>query len=83
MSTLTPDRLTAVDLTALPNENMSALRREAIRRRISMADLVAEMIQEVSASLVASQSPQVTAYDIIHSASRANRGVSPQAEPTN
>ena len=75
MSTLTPDRLTAVDLTALPNENMSALRREAIRRRISMADLVAQMIQEVSASLVASQSPQVTAYDIIHAASQANRGV--------
>ena len=68
MSTLTPDRLTAVDLTALPNEHMSALRREAIRRGISMADLVASLINDASARLVAPK--QVTSQDIIREAAK-------------
>jgi hypothetical protein len=66
-STLTPDRLTAVDLTALPNENMAELRREAIRRGISMADLVAALIADASARLVANRpSAGPTVADIIH-----------------
>lgn len=54
MTTLAPDRLTAVDLTALPNESMAALRREAIRRGISLSELVATLIHDASARLVAS-----------------------------
>ena len=61
--TLAPDRLTAVDLTALPVDNMAALRREAIRRGISLADLVANLINEASARLVASAGSQVPATD--------------------
>jgi hypothetical protein len=53
-ATLTPDRLTAVDLTALPNDHMAALRREAIRRGISLAQLVADTVAEKSRQLVES-----------------------------
>lgn len=62
-TTLAPDRLTAVDLTALPADNMAALRREAIRRGISLADLVADLINKASARLVASAGSQVPATD--------------------
>lgn len=60
MKTLTPDRLTAVDLTELPNESMAALRREAIRRGISLSELVATLIHDASTRLVASVSQNST-----------------------
>jgi hypothetical protein len=82
-ATLTPDRLTAVDLTALPNDNMAALRREAIRRGISLADLVAELVNEASERLVGPQSHHVTSTDIIRGAAAANRGEYPVIDTEN
>jgi hypothetical protein len=72
-ATLTPDRLTAVDLTDLPTDNMAALRREAIRRGISLSELVANLVNDASQRLVSSQSHHVTATDIICGAVAANR----------
>jgi hypothetical protein len=62
MSTITPDRLTAVDLTALPNDHMAALRREAIRRGVSLAELVAGFVNEASTRLVTSQAPVTASH---------------------
>lgn len=72
-ATLTPDRLTAVDLTELPTQHMAALRREAIRRGVSLSELVATMVHEASQRLVSSQSHHVTATDIITATVAANR----------
>lgn len=82
-ATLTPDRLTAVDLTDLPNANMSALRREAIRRGISMAQLVADEMHDLSRRLVASQRTDAPpkATDIIRAATEAQPGHHPLPTP--
>lgn len=51
-----PDRLTAVDLNGLPEAHRSALRREAIRRGISLADLVAELVHGATDRLLSPRS---------------------------
>lgn len=51
MSTIThpkPDRLTAIDLSNLSDDQMSALRQEAMQRGISMSELLTQLILEVT-----------------------------------
>lgn len=75
-ATLTPDRLTAVDLTDLPNANMAAIRREAIRRGISIGQLVKETMHGMSQRLVDAADPDKapTTPDIIRAATAAAGG---------
>lgn len=46
------DRLSAVDLRGLTEEQLTALRQEAIHRRISMPELLGQLVDEVSRRFV-------------------------------
>lgn len=54
----TQDRLSAVDLRGLSDEQMSALREEAIRRGVAFSELLGQLVNEVSDRLL---SPRPTA----------------------
>ncbi len=81
-ATLAPDRLTAVDLTDPPNDNMAALRREAIRRGISLSELVAAEVHDLSDRLVhrpPAPAPPTTT-DIIRRAAAGHHAVEPEGK---
>lgn len=46
------DRLSAVDLRELSEAQMTALKREAIRRRISFPELLGQLADEVSTEMI-------------------------------
>ena len=48
IATPKPDRLTAIDLSHLTDEQMQALRQEAMQRGVSMSELIAQLIMEVT-----------------------------------
>lgn len=48
INTIKPDRITAIDLTSLSDEEMTALRQEAMKRGISMSELLTEFVIEVT-----------------------------------
>lgn len=48
----TLDRLSAVDLRGLTEDELSALRREAIRRGVSFPELLGQLVTEVSKRLL-------------------------------
>ena len=57
----TPNRLLAVDLRSLPEEKMTALRQEAIRRGISIDELLADLIDRASKRLLDRHQPKEAA----------------------
>lgn len=46
------DRLSAVDLRELSDDQLAALRAEAMRRGVSMPDLLGQLVDEVSKRLL-------------------------------
>lgn len=52
MNVLTPDRLTAVDLTDFPEDLLAVIRREAIRRGITISEVATSMVREASERLI-------------------------------
>lgn len=46
--TLKADRLTALDLSTLSEEEFAALRREAMQRGLAMSELLKELILEIT-----------------------------------
>lgn len=46
------DRLSAVDLRDLTEEQCKALRQEAMRRKVSMPELLGQLVDEVSRGLL-------------------------------
>jgi len=46
------DRLVAADLRELSEEQLSALRREAMRRGLSLPELLGQLVDEVSRRLL-------------------------------
>lgn len=51
-TTQPPNRLLAVDLRSLPEDKMTALRKEAIRRGVSIDELLADLIARASERLI-------------------------------
>lgn len=56
-SATAPDRLIAVDLRNLSTEKMSALRRRAMRSGVSISELLAKEIEDLSDRLLQGPSP--------------------------
>lgn len=49
---ISPDRLVAADLRELSDDQLSALRREAMRRGLSLPELLGQLVDEVSRRLL-------------------------------
>lgn len=49
------DRLSAVDLRALSEEQLSTLRQEAMRRGVSLPELLGQLVDEVSKRILNGQ----------------------------